>query len=210
MASTHLPSLTKQVRDLHSPIPSQAVPSQHLYPTHLQHSPGSFSSPWSPPQAAAYQPLLVVPATATGVQGSRAGGGEGWCCWGPCLEIHLPEGICISSLSTSQGLTCPGGLSSCHATFTCIYLTDWDVGNQEVYFCLGFHFTLYFTLYYVHWHYNCLAQGYHFSLSTCHKRAPALLKTWVRHRLRNYSLVFLLCWPSLPKITSLALKAHHW
>lgn len=146
MASTHLPSLTKQVRDLHSPIPSQAVPSQHLYPTHLQHSPGSFSSPWSPPQAAAYQPLLVVPATATGVQGSRAGGGEGWCCWGPCLEIHLPEGICISSLSMSQGLTCPGGLSSCHATFTCTYLTDWDVGNQEVYFCLGFHFTLLFTL----------------------------------------------------------------
>lgn len=77
-------------------------------------------------------------------------------------------------------------------------------------FGVSLYSLLYSLLYYVHWHYNCLAQGYHFSLSTWHKRAPALLKTWVRHRLRNYSLVFLLCWPSLPKITSVALKAHHW
>lgn len=149
MASTHLPSLTKQVQDSHSPIPSQAVPSQPLYPTHLQHSPGSFSSHWSPsPGCSLSAPSCCASHSnwGAGSQGRR----WGWCCWGSCCKTHLPKGTCTSSLSMSQGLTCPGGLSSCHTTCgLCRHNFHLHIshrlrcGNQEVYFCLRFHFTLF-------------------------------------------------------------------
>lgn len=177
MASTHLPSLTKQVRDLHSPIPSQAVPSQHLYPTHLQHSPGSFSSPWSPPQAAAYQPLLVVPATATGVQGSRAGGGGGLVLlgavpWDTFTRRYLHQlSVHVTRLDMPRGAF----FMSCNFHLHISHRLRCGKSRSLFLFGVSLYSLLYSLLYYVHWHYNCLAQGYHFSLSTCHKRAPALL-----------------------------------
>ena len=110
MTSTHLPSFTKQVRDSHSPIPPQAVPSQHLHPTHLRHSHGLSSASRSLLQATAYQPPPDVPACCvwgTGSQSRREGS---------VLQDMFAKSTYLSSLTMSQGLMCPGRLPSWDTT----------------------------------------------------------------------------------------------
>lgn len=125
--------------DLHSPIPSQAVPSQHLHPTHLQHSHGLSSASWSLIQAVVYQPPPDMSACCvwgTGSQSRREGS---------VLQDTFAKSTYLGSLSISQGLMCTGRLPSRDTTHglhqLCtlsvhLHISHSDVGSQEVHFHL--------------------------------------------------------------------------
>ena len=129
----------------HSP---QAVPAQHLHPTHLQRSHGLSSASWSLTQAVVYQPPPDVPACcawATVSQSRREGSR---------INDTFASSTYLSSLSMSQGLMSLGRLSSqdtthgLHQLCTLACISQQREKSRSSLPFVG----LYFSFYHLHFH----------------------------------------------------------